>query len=143
MSERYLVTGGCGFIGSHLAEALVRDGARVTVLDDLSTGRHENLAEGADLIVGDVRDQAALLEAARDCDGIFHLAAIASVPKCTLEWRASHGVNLSASVGIFELAAERGLPVVYASSSAIYGDVETTPIGEGRAQAADLCLWGR
>ncbi|WP_210485149.1 NAD-dependent epimerase/dehydratase family protein [Microvirga antarctica] len=130
MSKRYLVTGGCGFIGSHLAEALVRDGSQVTVLDNLSSGRTENLPEGAKLIVGDIRNRSDVMEAARDCDGIFHLAAIASVPKCTQEWHASHEVNLSASVGLFELATERDIPVVYASSSAIYGDVDTTPIGE-------------
>ncbi|MFC4172177.1 NAD-dependent epimerase/dehydratase family protein [Microvirga sp. GCM10011540] len=130
MPERFLLTGGCGFIGSHLAEALVGDGAEVVVLDNLSTGHRSNLTEAAELIVGDIRDGSLLQEAARGCTGIFHLAAVASVPKCTQQWRDSHSINLSASVGIFELAAEHNIPVVYASSSAIYGDVDRTPIEE-------------
>ncbi|MCB5173878.1 NAD-dependent epimerase/dehydratase family protein [Microvirga lenta] len=130
MPERFLLTGGCGFIGSHLAEALVGDGAEVVVLDNLSTGHRSNLTEAAELIVGDIRDGSLLQEAARGCTGIFHLAAVASVPKCTQQWRDSHSINLSASVGIFELAAEHNIPVVYASSSAIYGDVDRTPIDE-------------
>jgi UDP-glucose 4-epimerase len=130
VSQRYLITGGCGFIGSHLVDALIANGSRVVVLDDLSTGRRNNLARAAELIVGDVRDQALLARAAEGCSGIFHLAAIASVPKCTQQWHDSHSINLSASIGVFELAASLNIPVVYASSSAIYGDVERTPIGE-------------
>ncbi|MBF9234410.1 NAD-dependent epimerase/dehydratase family protein [Microvirga alba] len=130
MSKRYLVTGGCGFIGSHLSESLVADGSSVVVLDNLSTGRRDHLTEAAELVVGDVRDHALLERLARDCDGIFHLAAVASVPRCTQEWHISHGINLSASIDIFEIAAECDIPVVYASSSAIYGEAERTPIGE-------------
>jgi UDP-glucose 4-epimerase len=130
VSKRYLVTGGCGFIGSHLAEALIADGSGVVVLDNLSTGKRSNLTEAAELIVGDVRDHSLLKEASKGCTGIFHLAAVASVPKCTQQWHDSHSINLSASIDIFELAAECNIPVVYASSSAIYGDVDRTPIGE-------------
>ncbi|MGO4705698.1 NAD-dependent epimerase/dehydratase family protein [Microvirga sp. 2MCAF38] len=130
MAERYLVTGGCGFIGSHLVDALIAGGADVVVLDNMSTGRYENLATTADLVVGDVRNRALLRKVAAGCDGIFHLAAIASVPKCSRQWHTSHTVNLSASIGLFELASEKALPVVYASSSAIYGDAAHTPIEE-------------
>lgn len=128
--KRFLMTGGCGFIGSHLAEALLADGASVVVLDNLSTGRRQNLSDDAELIVGDVRDHSVLYAASKGCDGIFHLAAIASVPRCTQQWHDSHSVNLSASIDIFEMASEHDLPVVYASSSAIYGDAERTPIRE-------------
>lgn len=130
MPKRFLVTGGCGFIGSHLSEALLADGASVVVLDDLSTGRRQNLPDDAELIIGDVRDHSVLQTASKGCDGIFHLAAIASVPRCTQQWHDSHSINLSASIDLFEMAAEHGLPVVYASSSAIYGDAERTPIRE-------------
>nr|WP_281409331.1 NAD-dependent epimerase/dehydratase family protein [Microvirga terricola] len=125
-----MVTGGCGFIGSHLAEALIADGADVIVIDNLSTGHRKNLTRDVELVVGDVRDHGPLKTLSTGCDGIFHLAAIASVPRCTQEWHASHGINLSASIGIFEMAAESEIPVVYASSSAIYGDVQKTPISE-------------
>lgn len=130
MSKRYLVTGGCGFIGSHLAEALIADGADVVVIDNLSTGHRENLTREAELVVGDVRDHGLLKSLSKKCDGIFHLAAIASVPRCTQEWHTSHGINLSASIDIFEMATESKIPVVYASSSAIYGNAQKTPIGE-------------
>jgi UDP-glucose 4-epimerase len=130
MPKRYLVTGGCGFIGSHLVEALIAEGSSVVVLDNLSTGQRENLAEGAELIVGDIREHSLLRQASQDCSGIFHLAAVASVPKCTQQWHDSHSINLSASIDLFEMAAESNIPVVYASSSAIYGDVDRTPIGE-------------
>lgn len=130
MPKRFLVTGGCGFIGSHLSEALLADGASVVVLDNLSTGQRQNLPDGAQLIVGDVRDHSLLSTASKRCDGIFHLAAIASVPRCTQQWHDSHSINLSASIDLFETAADHGLPVVYASSSAIYGDAKRTPIRE-------------
>lgn len=130
MPKRFLVTGGCGFIGSHLSEALVADGASVVVIDNLSTGRRQNLPGDAELIVGDVRDHSLLSAVSKGCDGVFHLAAIASVPRCTQQWHDSHSINLSASIDIFEMAAEHGLPVVYASSSAIYGDAKRTPIRE-------------
>ena len=80
--RRYLVTGGCGFIGGHLVRALLARGDEVDVLDDLSTGRRAGLDPWAQLRVGDVADEAEVAAAARGCDGIFHLAAIASVPRC-------------------------------------------------------------
>ena len=76
----YLVTGGAGFIGSHLCDALIARGDSVRVLDDLSTGRRDNLPEGAELIVGDIADPGTALRATDGIAGCFHLAAIASVP---------------------------------------------------------------
>lgn len=128
----YLVTGGCGFIGSHLVDRLLAGGARVRVLDDLSTGRRENLDGAAELILGDVADRAALRAAMADVDGCFHLAAVASVARCHSDWAATHRVNLSASVDLFDLARPdmRDVPVVYASSAAVYGDNPALPLDE-------------
>jgi UDP-glucose 4-epimerase len=87
----WLVTGGCGFIGSHLVDALVARGDRVRVLDDLSSGKRENLAEAAELVVGDVADRHITARAAEGADGIFHLAAVASVERCAQDWVESPG----------------------------------------------------
>jgi len=127
----YLVTGGCGFIGSHLCAALIGRGDRVRVLDDLSTGSRANLAPGAALVVGDVADPATVRAAMEGIDGCFHLAAIASVERGMREWLATHRVNLSATIAVFDAArAGGGIPVVYASSAAVYGEQERLPITE-------------
>lgn len=131
---RYLVTGGCGFIGSHLVDALLHDGHEVTVLDDLSTGHRENLASGARLIKGDVRDFAVVAAAMAGMHGCFHLAAIASVQLSTRDWSATHRINQTGSVNVFEAARNSGpvrpLPVVFASSAAVYGDCSVMPVTE-------------
>jgi UDP-glucose 4-epimerase len=127
---RYLVTGGAGFIGSHLAEALLAGGSEVRVLDDLSTGRRQNLPAGVELMVGDVADAAMVARAMAGVDGCFHLAAIASVQRGTEDWLATHRVNQTASIAVFEAARHRHLPVVYASSAAVYGDNPDLPLSE-------------
>jgi UDP-glucose 4-epimerase len=123
---RFLVTGGCGFIGSHLVDRLLAEGAQVIVLDDLSTGRRENLAPGAELIIGDIRDRSSVRDAMTGVDGCFHLAAIASVDKAREAWSDTHAVNLAGTVTIFDTArhaSSKGpVPVVYASSAAVYGN---------------------
>jgi UDP-glucose 4-epimerase len=127
----FLVTGGCGFIGSHLVVALVARGDRVRVLDDLSTGRRENLPPGVELVLGDVADPAAVRVAMAGVQGCFHLAAIASVERGVREWLVTHRANLSGSITVFDVArAEGGVPVVYASSAAIYGDQKRLPVSE-------------
>ena len=134
---RYLVTGGAGFIGSHLVDALVADGHFVRVLDDLSSGRIENLPCGVDLVTADVTEQGAVRRAIGDVDGCFHLAAIASVERGQREWLRSHKVNLAGTITVFEEACRaqkalgRPLPVVYASSAAVYGNISDIPIAEG------------
>jgi UDP-glucose 4-epimerase len=128
-----LVTGGCGFIGSHLSAALIARGDRVTVLDDLSTGSLANLAPGARLVRGDLADPAALAEAMADAEACFHLAAIASVERGVQDWAGTHRVNLSGSIALFDAAARRRIPVIYASSAAVYGDVAELPIAETAA----------
>ena len=134
---RYLVTGGAGFIGSHLVDVLIADGHVVRVLDDLSSGRIENLPAGVELVTADVTEQSAVRRAISDVDGCFHLAAIASVERCRREWLHSHKVNLAGTITVFEEACRaqnalgRPLPVVYASSAAVYGNTSETPIPEG------------
>lgn len=126
----YLLTGGCGFIGSHLAEALLTRGDQVRVLDDLSTGKRDNLPPGVTLVEADVADAAAVREAMEGVDGCFHLAAIASVERGVRELLATHRVNLSGTLAVFDAASPRRLPVVYASSAAAYGDAGPLPLEE-------------
>jgi len=126
----YLVTGGCGFIGSHLVQALLAGGHGVRVLDDLSSGRREQLAAGAELVVGDILDAAAVKAAMAGMDGCFHLAAIASVLRSTADWVGTHRVNLTGAITVLDAARARGLPVVYASSAAVYGAQQRLPIAE-------------
>jgi UDP-glucose 4-epimerase len=126
----YLVTGGCGFIGSHLVEMLVGRGDKVVVVDDLSTGKRDNISVDAEVIIADIRDQDLMESVIKRVDGCFHLAAVASVEKSVAEWSKTHTINLSAAIGIFELASRYKKPVVYASSAAVYGDVASIPIEE-------------
>jgi len=127
---RYLVTGGCGFIGSHLVDALAGAGHAVRVVDDLSTGRRENLAEAAELVVGDAADDELVRRAAADVDGCFHLAAVASVARSTEDWLGTHRSNLTATIAVLDAARARRTPVVYASSAAVYGACPDTPLTE-------------
>ncbi|HEV2100288.1 MAG TPA: NAD-dependent epimerase/dehydratase family protein [Stellaceae bacterium] len=140
---RYLVTGGAGFIGSHLVESLLDDGRKVRVLDDLSSGSRDNLPCGVEFIKADITDPEVVRSAFDDIDGCFHLAAIASVEKCNLEWLRTHQVNLSGTINIFsEARRSRGkIPVVYASTAAVYGDHDATPAREDSC-ATPLSAYG-
>ena len=132
----YLVTGGAGFIGSHLVDRLQADGHDVRVLDNLSTGKRSNLAPGVELIVGDIRDAETVREAMVGAAGCFHLAAVASVQACTDDWLGGHGANLTGAISVFDAAVRmnaRPVPVVYASSAATYGDNENCPLSEDAA----------
>jgi UDP-glucose 4-epimerase len=128
----YLVTGGAGFIGSHLCDALVADGHHVRVLDDLSTGVRTNLAAAVELIEGDIADPAAVQAAVAGVDGCFHLAAIASVARGVEDWLGTHRANLTGTITLFDAVRReaRPVPVVYASSAAVYGDCADLPIAE-------------
>lgn len=127
---RYLITGGAGFIGSHLADLLIARGDSVVVLDNLSTGLAGNLDPAATLIRGDIADADAVARAMDGADGCFHLAAIASVQQYRDGWSAASTTNLIGSVTVLDAAARAGVPVVYASSAAVYGDNPDVPLAE-------------
>ena len=96
----YLVTGGCGFIGSHLVDSLLADGHEVRVLDDLSTGSRDNLDARAKLTLGTITDRALVAKLMDGADGCFHLAAVASVERCNREWVDTHTVNLTGTLDL-------------------------------------------
>jgi nucleoside-diphosphate-sugar epimerase len=128
-----LVTGGAGFIGSHLVEALLARGRRVRVLDDLSSGRREFLPDHPELelIVGDVRDAAALQRAVAGTEVVFHQAALRSVPRSVADPWAYHDVNVTGTMRLLLAAREaRVRRVVFASSSSVYGDQPVLPLHE-------------
>ena len=137
-----LVTGGAGFIGSHIVEVLVMRGHRVRVLDNFSTGKMENLeglgngslTPGSDfeVIYGDIRDYRDVEKAVSGVEGIFHEAALGSVPRSIEDPLTTQNVNADGTLNVFTAARNRGVPrVVYASSSSVYGDSETLPKREG------------
>ena len=132
------VTGGAGFIGSHLCEALARLGAQVSVIDDLSSGASENLDRlDVRLVRASILDPAALLEAVGDSEVIFHHAALTSVPGSVERPQAYHEVNATGTLRVLEAARVRpaaGGPtpvrIVFAASSSAYGDLDVDPIVE-------------
>jgi UDP-glucose 4-epimerase len=135
----WLVTGGCGFIGSHLVDALLARGDKVRVLDDLSTGRRSNLPNRVEVLVGDVADAKTVAHAMAGVDGCFHLAAVASVQRGNEDWLGTHRVNLTGTIAVFDAARtcnqRSPVPVVYASSAAVYGDNPSMPLDESAATA--------
>ena len=127
----FVVTGGAGFIGSHLVDALLADGHDIRVIDDLSTGTRENLDPRATLIQADICNAAGLRTALDGAAGCFHLAAIASVQRANEDWAGTHRVNLTGSITVFDACRAAHLPVVYASSAAVYGNVGDQVAHEG------------
>ncbi len=124
----YLVTGGAGFIGSHLVEELLRRGHAVRVADDLSTGLLENLPADVEFIKGDLSDPAVAERAVAGCEIILHEAAIPSVPRSVKDPLASHRANVDATVVLLVAAREAGVKrVVFAGSSSVYGNAATLP----------------
>lgn len=130
-----LVTGGAGFIGSHLVDALLEEGARVRVLDNFATGRRDNLAgslASVELLEGDVRDPALCARACSGVEVVFHQAALGSVPLSLERPADSLDVNVSGTTRVLAAARDAGVRrVVYASSSSVYGDSEALPKREG------------
>jgi nucleoside-diphosphate-sugar epimerase len=133
--ERTLVTGGAGFIGSHLVDALLAHSASVRVLDNLATGRRENLAGSLDRIEfleGDIREMETCRRACRDVSLVFHEAALGSVPRSVHDPATTIAVNVSGTANVFAAARDaRVRRIVYASSSSVYGDSQTLPKREG------------
>ncbi len=125
----YLVTGGAGFIGSHLVDALVGEGQRVRVVDNFSTGKRENLAQSRDaieLFECSITDRPALAGAMQGVDYVFHLAALASVPRSVDDPLACHEHNVTGTLNVLLAARDAGVRrVVYAGSSSAYGDVDS------------------
>ena len=130
---KILVTGGAGFIGSHIAEYLVQRGDDVTVLDNLITGSKENLTKINDkinFVNGDIRDHKLLEELVSDTTGVFHEAALASVQQSFSMKDEYIDVNVTGTENIFKLAKEYGFKIVYASSSSVYGNPKKIPVKE-------------
>ncbi|MCC8397897.1 MAG: NAD-dependent epimerase/dehydratase family protein [Rickettsia endosymbiont of Labidopullus appendiculatus] len=129
--SRYLVTGGAGFIGSHLVNLLLKEGHQLVILDDLSTGNFNNsVYKNVEFIQGSILDQDIIKKLFRNIDGCFHLAAVANVQQSINNWHYSHQVNLTGAINIFLQASKQDIPVVYASSAAVYGAVSDLPLKE-------------
>jgi nucleoside-diphosphate-sugar epimerase len=129
---RFLVTGACGFIGSHLCRRLVSEGHDVVGLDDLSEGKLANIADvpEVDLVQADLRDEAAVARAIRGCDVALHQAARKSVQRSIEEPRDFEDVNVGGTLTLLLAARDAGAAVVLASSSSVYGDQERYPVTE-------------
>ena len=131
--KRILITGGAGFIGSHLAEHLLAAGNSVRVLDNLSTGKRENLPAHPQLefVQGDIRDKRLVSESVHGMDAIVHLAAVASVQASVDDPVGTHETNFDGTLNLLEVARkERIRRFVYASSAAVYGDNTRLPLAE-------------
>jgi UDP-glucose 4-epimerase len=126
-----LVTGGAGFIGSHLVQALLQKGHEVRVLDDLSSGKRENLngvGDDVELIVGDCSDSEAAARAARGVEVVFHIGAVPSVARSVDDPLLSHRANATATVAMLVAARDAGVRrFIYAGSSSVYGDAKELP----------------
>ena len=127
----YLVTGGAGFIGSHLAGALLLRGHSVRVVDNLSTGRLDNLPRGAEFIQGDLTDPDVAATVVEGCEVVLHQAAIPSVPRSVSSPRPSHEANIDATFNVLMAARDSGVRrLIYAASSSAYGDTPILPKSE-------------
>jgi nucleoside-diphosphate-sugar epimerase len=129
--RNYLVTGGAGFIGSHIVERLVQDGHSVRVLDDFSAGKEENLAPMIDkieLVRGDIRNIEVVRDAVKDMEIVFHEAALGSVPRSVADPQTTHDVNITGTLNILLAARDAKVRrVVFASSSSVYGETPELP----------------
>jgi nucleoside-diphosphate-sugar epimerase len=137
--KQYLVTGGAGFIGSHIVRALLERGASVRVLDNFSTGKRGNLeglhdsinGDRIEILEGDVRDTLKVTQAVRGVDVIFHEAAFISVPESMAKPQECFDVNITGTAILFEAARKAGVRrMVLASSAAVYGDSDALPLAE-------------
>ena len=135
MTGKYLVTGGAGFIGSHLVESLVSHGQDVRVLDNFLSGKRENIADfldEIDLIEGDIRDFSTCKEALAGVDFVLHQAALPSVPRSIEDPVLTNAINVVGTLNLLVASKEAKVKkVVFASSSSVYGDDPTLPKKEG------------
>ena len=130
---KYVITGGAGFIGNNIAKLLIKKGHDVDIIDNLHTGRKENLKEIIDKINFyqiDIQNKNDLEKIIKNYDGVFHEAALTAVPESFEKPKEYHDVNVIGTKNIFEIAQKENIRAVYASSSSIYGDVKNTPIKE-------------
>ena len=130
---KYVVTGGAGFIGSHITKKLVECGDTVTVVDNMNTGKEKNLESVRDqinFVKGDILDIDLLDGITKDADGVFHQAALASVQDSFDEPDKYHNVNVNGTENILKLSKKYGFKIVYASSSSVYGNPIKIPIKE-------------
>jgi len=130
---KYVVTGGAGFIGSHITKKLIERGDIVTVVDNMNTGKEKNLESVKDkinFVKGDILDMDLLDGITKDADGVFHQAALASVQDSFDEPDKYHNVNVNGTENILKLSKKHGFKVVYASSSSVYGNPIRIPIKE-------------
>lgn len=127
-AHRYLVTGGAGFIGSHLVDSLIARGDEAVIIDNLSTGKRENINSAAEFICGDIRSYD-LLSLGR-FDGIFHLAALARIFPSIVDPVSTDSVNMQGSVRIFDFARKINAKIVFSSSSSVYGTQKVLPTSE-------------
>lgn len=133
---KVLITGGAGFIGSHLADRLLEVGAKVRILDDLSTGKRENLPDhdALEFIEGDIRDTEMVSRCLEGVDAVVHLAAIASVQASIDEPIRAHQVNFDGTLNLLEASRRTGIKrFLYACSAAVYGDAASVPVSENVA----------
>ncbi len=134
--KKALVTGGLGFIGSHLTDRLLDDGWKVLVLDNLLTGRRSNLAhrkvdKALEVVEGDIRDTKTLVKESKGCDAVFHFAAHALMRVSQDDPAADLEYNLGGTVNVLEAVAKNEVPdLVFASTSALYGEAKVTPTPE-------------
>ena len=120
---KHVVTGGCGFIGSHLVDSLIELGHEVVVLDDLSTSEGPYLNPAATLVQGSITDPALVASVTEGAGCIFHTAAWARIPRSIQDPIGTHNVNVNGTLNVLQAARENGVPrVVYSSSSSVYGD---------------------
>ena len=126
--QLYLVTGGAGFIGSHIVLRLRARGDRVRIADDFSSGRRENVPPGVDLVEGDLADPAVAARAVSGCDFVIHQAAIPSVPRSVKDPVKSHRANVDGTLNVLVAARDaRVKRLVFAGSSSVYGDIAVLP----------------
>lgn len=132
MAKKYLVTGGAGFIGSHISAALLKRGDSVRVLDNFSTGKRENLQKGVELVEASITDTVAIAEAFKGIDGVFHTAALPRVQLSIEQPFETNEVNITGTLNVILAAKNAGVKrLIYCASSSAYGDQDVLPLHEG------------